>query len=117
MTDRDADCLFCRIVAGEIPSEQVLADDEVIAFRDIAPRAPTHVLVVPRRHVTDVHALSDADAGLLDSLFQAIRRIADDAGLESGYRVVTNVGPDAGQSVSHLHFHLLGGRSMSWPPG
>jgi histidine triad (HIT) family protein len=117
MTDRDADCLFCRIVAGEIPSEQVLADDEVIAFRDIAPRAPTHVLVVPRRHVTDVHALSDTDAGLLDSLFRAIRRIADDAGLESGYRVVTNVGPDAGQSVSHLHFHLLGGRSMSWPPG
>jgi histidine triad (HIT) family protein len=117
MTDRDPDCLFCRIVAGEIPSEQVLADDEVIAFRDIAPRAPTHVLVVPRRHVTDVHALSDTDAGLLDSLFRAIRRIADDAGLESGYRVVTNVGPDAGQSVSHLHFHLLGGRSMSWPPG
>jgi histidine triad (HIT) family protein len=115
--ERDPDCLFCRIVAGEIPSEQIFADDAVVAFRDINPRAPTHVLVVPRRHVADAHALTDADGDLLARLFAATRRIADDAGLEHGYRIVTNVGPDAGQSVFHLHFHLLGGRSMSWPPG
>lgn len=117
MTDRDPDCLFCRIVADEIPSDRVYEDDEVVAFRDINPRAPTHVLVVPRRHVPDAHALTDADGELLTRLFGAVRRIADDAGLEQGYRVVTNVGPEAGQSVFHLHLHLLGGRSMSWPPG
>jgi histidine triad (HIT) family protein len=117
MTDRDPDCLFCRIVAGEIPSDRVLEDDDVIAFRDINPRAPTHVLVVPRRHIADVQHLTDADGELLARLFAAVRRLATDAGLESGYRVVTNVGPDAGQSVAHLHLHLLGGRTMSWPPG
>jgi|SRR5918992_2498519 histidine triad (HIT) family protein len=117
MVDRDPDCLFCKIVAGEIPSDQVHADDEVIAFRDINPRAPTHVLVIPRRHVEDVHHLTDANGDLLARLFGVIRTLASDAGLQSGYRVVTNVGPDAGQSVPHLHFHLLGGRSMSWPPG
>jgi histidine triad (HIT) family protein len=117
MTDRDPECLFCRIVAGEIPSDRVHEDEEVIAFRDIAPRAPTHVLVVPRRHVTDVNALSDADGDLLAAIFTVIRQIAADAGLERGYRVVTNVGPESGQSVFHLHFHLLGGRPMTWPPG
>jgi len=117
MAERDPDCLFCRIVAGEIPSDRVYEDDEVLAFRDIAPRAPTHVLVIPRRHVADAHALTDADGPLLAQLFGAVRRIADDAGLSNGYRVVTNVGPEAGQSVFHLHLHLLGGRTMSWPPG
>jgi histidine triad (HIT) family protein len=117
MTDRDPDCLFCKIVAGEIPSDRVHEDDDVIAFRDIAPRAPTHVLVIPRRHVPDAHALNEADGDLLGKVFSAIRKIADDAGLDRGYRVVTNVGPESGQTVFHLHFHLLGGRSMSWPPG
>ena len=117
MTDRDPDCLFCKIVAGEIPSDLVYEDDDVVAFRDIAPRAPTHVLVVPRRHIADVHALGETDGPLLSALFGAVRRIADDAGLERGYRVVTNVGPESGQSVFHLHLHLLGGRPMSWPPG
>jgi histidine triad (HIT) family protein len=117
VTERDADCLFCRIVAGDIPSETVFEDDQVVAFRDVSPRAPTHVLVVPRRHIPDAQSLTDADAGLLAAMFGAIRRIATDAGLERGYRVVTNVGPEAGQSVFHLHFHLLGGRPMSWPPG
>jgi histidine triad (HIT) family protein len=117
VTERDADCLFCRIVTGEIPSDTVFEDDQVIAFRDVNPRAPTHVLVVPRRHVPDAQVLTDADAGLLAALFGAIRTVATNAGLENGYRVVTNVGPEAGQSVFHLHFHLLGGRSMSWPPG
>ena len=117
MTDRDPGCLFCRIVADEIPSDRLHTDDEVIAFRDIAPRAPTHVLVIPRRHIPDAHALTDADGPLVAKLFAVVRAIADEAGLGDGYRVVTNVGPDAGQSVPHLHFHLLGGRTMAWPPG
>ena len=117
MTDRDPDCLFCKIVAGEIPSDRVLEDDDVIAFRDINPRAPTHVLVIPRRHIPDAHALTDGDGPLLSALFAALRRIADEAGLGNGYRVVTNVGPESGQTVFHLHLHLLGGRPMAWPPG
>lgn len=117
MTDRDPDCLFCRIVAGEIPSDRVHEDDEVVAFRDINPRAPTHVLVIPRRHIADAHALTADDGPLLAALFGAARKIADAAGLAGGYRIVTNVGADAGQSVFHLHLHLLGGRTMSWPPG
>jgi histidine triad (HIT) family protein len=117
MTDRDPDCLFCRIVAGEVPSERVHEDDEVIAFRDIAPRAPTHVLVIPRRHIPDAHALTEEDGELLAKLFAVVRKAADAAGLERGYRVVTNVGPESGQTVFHLHLHLLGGRLMAWPPG
>ena len=117
MTDRDPDCLFCRIVAGEIPSDRVHEDDDVIAFRDIAPRAPTHVLVIPRRHIPDAHALTESDGPLLGHMFGVIRDLADGAGLASGYRVVTNIGPESGQTVQHLHFHMLGGRPMSWPPG
>lgn len=117
MNERDPDCLFCRIAAGEIPSDRVHEDDQVVAFRDIAPRAPTHVLVIPRRHIADAHALTDADGELLARLFGVVRRIADEEGLENGYRVVTNVGPESGQTVFHLHLHLLGGRPMSWPPG
>ena len=117
MTDRDPGCLFCRIVAGEVPSDRVYEDVDVIAFRDIAPRAPTHLLVVPRRHVADAHALTDEDGPLLAALFAAVRRVADEAGLERGYRVVTNVGPESGQTVFHLHFHVLGGRPLAWPPG
>ncbi len=111
------DCLFCRIVVGEIPADTIHEDDLVLAFRDINPQAPTHVLVIPRRHIPDAHALSDADGPILTKLFAATKRLADEAGLGSGYRIVTNVGPAAGQSVAHLHFHLLGGRSLGWPPG
>ncbi|MDQ3345694.1 MAG: histidine triad nucleotide-binding protein [Chloroflexota bacterium] len=117
MTEREPECLFCRIVAGEIPSDRVHEDDDVIAFRDISPQAPTHVLVIPRRHIPDAHALTNSDADLLVKLFGVIRDVADAAGLTKGYRVVTNVGPESGQTVFHLHFHLLGGRSLSWPPG
>ena len=117
MTDRDPDCLFCRIVAGDIPADLVHTDDEVVAFRDINPQAPTHVLVIPRRHIPDAHALGDHDAALLSAIFGVIRTIADDAGLSAGYRIATNIGTDGGQSVPHLHFHLLGGRPMAWPPG
>jgi histidine triad (HIT) family protein len=117
--ERDPNCLFCKIGAGEIPSDRVYEDDQVVVFRDITPRAPTHVLAIPRRHVPSIHALTDApaDTGLLAGLFAAMRTVADKAGLENGYRIVTNVGPAGGQSVPHLHFHLLGGRSMTWPPG
>ena len=117
MDERHPDCLFCRIVAGEIPSDRVHEDEEVLAFRDINPQAPTHVLVIPRRHIPDAHALSDPDAPLLARLFAVMRRIADDSGLGDGYRIATNIGPAAGQSVPRLHFHLLGGRTLSWPPG
>ena len=113
----DSDCLFCRIARGELPSEQVYADDEILAFRDIQPRAPIHLLVIPRRHFTSAHDLTDAEGELVARLFSVMRRLADEAGVRGGYRIVTNVGPDAGQSVAHLHFHLLAGRQMGWPPG
>jgi histidine triad (HIT) family protein len=117
--DRDPNCLFCKLVANEIPSDRVFEDERVIVFRDLNPRAPTHVLAIPRRHITSIHALSDEprDREVLAALFAALRGIAEQAGLGNGYRVVTNVGPAAGQSVPHLHLHLLGGRSMTWPPG
>ena len=111
-----ADCLFCRIVAGEIPADVVFEDQSVLVFRDINHRAPTHVLAIPRRHLDSAADLTDADGELLAALFGAMRRVAQEAGLE-GYRIVSNVGAESGQSVFHLHFHLLGGRSMTWPPG
>ena len=117
MSDADADCLFCRIVAGAIPSTRVYEDEDVIAFHDITPVAPTHVLVIPRRHVADAHALTLDDGPLLTRLFAAARSVADASGLEGGYRIVTNIGEDGGQSVAHLHLHVLGGRPMTWPPG
>ena len=116
MADYEPDCLFCRIAAGQIPSEIVHADDTVVVFRDISPKAPTHLLAIPRRHIASVDDLADADGDLLAALFGALRRVAAEAGV-SGYRLVTNVGADAGQSVVHLHFPLLAGRSMAWPPG
>jgi histidine triad (HIT) family protein len=116
MADYEPDCLFCRIAAGEIPSEIVHANDGVVVFRDISPKAPTHLLAIPRRHLASVDDLTDADADLLAALFGALRKVAADAGVEA-YRLVTNVGADAGQSVFHLHFHLLAGRTMAWPPG
>ncbi len=120
MPDRDptydAECLFCRIAAGEIPSDRVHEDDQVVVFRDINPVAPTHLLAISRRHIPSAEDLTDGDGELLAALFVALRKVAADAGLR-GYRVVTNVGPESGQSVFHLHFHLLGGRPMSWPPG
>lgn len=120
MADRDPsyqpDCLFCRIVAEEIPSERVYEDPQVVVFRDINPQAPTHVLAIPRRHVASASAVTAADGDLLAALFGALSSVARKLQLDS-YRIVSNVGADAGQSVLHLHFHLLGGRSMSWPPG
>jgi len=116
MADYEPDCLFCRIAAGEIPAERVYEDDDVVVFRDINPKAPTHVLAIPRRHIASAANLTDADGELLASLFAALRHVAEEAGLR-GYRIITNVGAESGQSVFHLHFHLLGGRPMAWPPG
>ena len=115
---RDPGCLFCRIVAGEIPSTLVAEDETVIAFRDIAPRSPTHVLVVPREHIPSAADLTDADASTVGRIFAMAADIARSEGIaEGGYRIVTNVGTWGGQSVDHLHFHLMGGRAFSWPPG
>ena len=115
---RDPDCLFCKIVAGEIPSTTVAEDEAVLAIRDIAPRAPTHVLLLSREHIRSAAELTDADAPLLGSLFSLAAEIGRSEGIaEGGYRVVTNIGTWGGQSVDHLHFHLMGGRPFSWPPG
>ena len=112
-----ADCLLCKIVTKEIDSDIVYESDGTIAFRDINPGAPTHVLVIPKRHVASAAELGASQGDELGELFAAINAVATDASLDGGFRVVTNVGPDAGQSVHHLHFHVLGGRSMAWPPG
>jgi histidine triad (HIT) family protein len=115
---RDPDCLFCRIVAGEIPSTRVAENDLVIAIRDIAPRAPTHVLVMPRDHIASAAALTDADAMIVGRIFAMAAEIARSEGIaDGGYRIVTNVGRWGGQTVDHLHFHLMGGRAFTWPPG
>jgi histidine triad (HIT) family protein len=113
----DPGCLFCRIVAGDIPSTLVYEDEHLVAFRDIDPKAPTHVLLVPRRHVTSLAALDAGDAELAGRLLLAAADLARAEGLQGGWRVVSNVGEDAGQSVPHLHVHLLGGRALGWPPG
>jgi len=111
-------CLFCGIAASSIPATVVYADDEVMAFRDVAPRAPVHVLVIPRRHLASVMDLGDDDAPLLGHMFSVVREVARRDGIaESGFRVVSNAGPDGGQTVGHLHLHVLGGRFMTWPPG
>jgi histidine triad (HIT) family protein len=112
------DCLFCRIAGGQIPATIVLDGKRTLAFRDISPQAPTHVLVITRDHFPDVAALADAGGGLLDELVSQTRAVAAAEGIEdSGYRVVFNTGADGGQTVGHVHAHVLGGRSMTWPPG
>ena len=115
---RDPDCLFCKIVAGEIPSTRVDEDDLVLAIRDIAPRAPTHVLIMPRQHIASAADLTDSDATVVGRVFARAADIARREGIaEGGYRIVTNVGAWGGQTVDHLHFHLMGGRPFTWPPG
>jgi histidine triad (HIT) family protein len=111
------DCLFCRIIAREIPATIVHADDLVVAIRDINPQAPTHLLLMPTVHVPSAAELTATHGPLLGRLFEAAADLARREGLAGGWRIVSNVGPDAGQSVDHLHLHLLGGRRMGWPPG
>jgi len=113
-----SDCLFCRIVAKELPSTVVYETDEVLAFRDINPQAPTHVVVIPKAHYPDAASLAEADPALAGAVLAAAAAVARQEGVaESGYRLVFNTGPDAGQSVFHVHCHVLGGRSIAWPPG
>ena len=112
------DCLFCKIAAGEIPAELVYESDDVVAFRDINPQAPTHVLVIPRTHIATINDIEEGHQALVGSLYSAARQIAADEGIaEAGYRAVMNCNEGAGQSVFHIHLHVLGGRLMSWPPG
>jgi diadenosine tetraphosphate (Ap4A) HIT family hydrolase len=117
MTD-PKECLFCRIVAGEIPSSKIHEDDMVVAIRDIAPRAPTHILLLPRAHIASASDLTDADAPTVGRIFSVAADLARSEGIaEAGYRLVSNVGRWGGQSVDHLHVHLMGGRAFDWPPG
>ena len=108
----DPDCLFCKIVEGAIPSTKVYEDELCYAFRDIAPQAPTHILVVPRTHIPSCAEVTGDSAALVGHIFTVIAKIAQNEGLSNGYRVISNVGPDAGQTVPHLHFHILGGKRM-----
>jgi histidine triad (HIT) family protein len=117
MTATDPSCLFCRIIDGEIPATVVATTASSVAFRDVNPQAPTHVLVVPRRHVENAAELAAADAGELADIVATARRVAEEEGLADGYRLVFNTGTQAGQSVFHAHLHLLGGRDLGWPPG
>jgi len=113
-----ADCLFCKIVAGTIPANVVTQDDRAVAFRDINPQAPTHVLVIPKEHYPDLGALAAADPGLLAEVLTQAHEVAVAEGISgTGYRVVLNTGPDSGQEVQHVHAHVLGGRALGWPPG
>ena len=113
-----SNCLFCKIAAKEVPAEIVHATDRVVAFRDVNPQAPTHILLIPREHIRSAAEITAEHGGLLAELVQTAAHLAKAEGIDhGGWRLVTNVGPDAGQSVLHLHLHLLGGRSMAWPPG
>ena len=108
-----SNCLFCKIVAGEIPSNKVYEDDKILAFRDIAPQAPTHILVVPKAHIADCNGITAENSDVIAHIFTTIPQIAKAEGLDSGYRVVSNCGEDAGQTVQHLHFHILGGKKLA----
>jgi histidine triad (HIT) family protein len=111
------DCLFCKLISGEIPAKKVYEDDRTFAFDDINPQAPTHVLIIPKKHIVGLAEAEPADAELIGYCQLVAARIARERGIEAGYRTVYNVGPAAGQSVFHLHLHLLGGRPLRWPPG
>ncbi len=112
-----SDCIFCKIVSGEIPSKKVYEDEDILAFEDLDPQGPTHVLVIPKKHIVGLKEALPEDAELVGKCHLAAARIASQRNLNNGYRTVLNVGPNAGQSVFHLHVHLIGGRKMNWPPG
>lgn len=112
-----SDCLFCKIASGEIPSNKAYEDDKILAFHDLDPQAPVHVLIIPKKHIASLDDTKPEDGELLAYIMLKIKDIAKDLGLENGYRVVINTGEDGGQTVKHMHVHLLGKRSMIWPPG
>ncbi len=111
------DCLFCKIANGEIPSNKVYEDEKVYAFYDIDPQAPVHFLVIPKEHIASADSINSTNSSIISHIFEVIAEIAKELNLENGYRIVTNVGEDGGQSVKHLHFHVLAKRSLAWPPG
>jgi len=110
-------CLFCKIVAGEIPADIVYRDENVLVFKDINPQAPVHLLAIPVKHIPRLTSPEAVDGSMLSQMFSVIQKMANEHGLEEGFRVVTNCGDNAGQTVAHLHFHILGRRCLSWPPG
>lgn len=112
------DCLFCKMVSGEIKPDTVMETDDVLAFRDITPQAPTHILIIPKKHISTINDITDEDTELMGKLYQVAKQVAAQEGLaEPGYRTVMNCNSDGGQAVYHIHLHLLGGRQMDWPPG
>ena len=111
------DCIFCKIANGTIPSTKVYEDELILAFRDLDPQAPTHVLIIPKEHIASANEITEENAAVVAHIFTVAKKIAAQEGLENGYRIVNNCGEDGGQTVKHMHFHLLGGRSMKWPPG
>ncbi|MBR4888627.1 MAG: histidine triad nucleotide-binding protein [Clostridia bacterium] len=111
------DCIFCKIAAGDIPAKKAYEDDLCLAFYDLDPQAPVHVLLIPKQHISSVNELTADNSSVVAHIFTVAAKLAGELGLENGYRIVNNCGEDGGQTVQHLHFHLLGGRSMAWPPG
>ena len=111
------DCLFCKIINGEIPSSKVYEDDTVFAFRDIAPQAPTHILIIPKQHIKSAAEIDESNSAVISHIFEVAAKIAKQEGLDDGFRIVNNCGDIAGQTVKHLHFHLMGGREFAWPAG
>ena len=111
------DCIFCKIANGEIPTTKVYEDDTVIAFNDLEPQAPVHILVIPKNHITSAADITTENSDVIAHIFEVISKIAKDMNMENGFRVVNNCGESAGQTVKHLHFHLLAGRNFSWPAG
>lgn len=111
------DCLFCKIINGEIPSNKVYEDDQVFAFRDIAPQAPTHILIIPKQHIKSAAEIDESNSAVVARIFEVAAKIAKQEGLDDGFRIVNNCGDIAGQTVKHLHFHLMGGREFGWPAG
>jgi len=113
-----SDCIFCKIVNKEIPTQIIYEDESVLAFNDIQPQAPIHVLVIPKKHISDIASINGDDFFLINTLFKTMKKIAQEKGIEEdGYRIVNNCRDNGGQTVGHLHFHLMGGREMKWPPG
>ncbi len=111
------DCLFCKIINGEIPSNKVYEDDQVFAFRDIEPQAPTHILIIPKKHIKSAAEIDESNSAVVAHIFEVAAKIAKQEGLDDGFRIVNNCGDIAGQTVKHLHFHLMGGREFGWPAG
>jgi len=112
-----SDCIFCKIASGEIPSNKAYEDDKILAFHDLDPQAPVHVLVIPKKHISSLDKAGEEDAELLSHIMLKVKEIAKSLGLDNGYRVVINTGEDGGQTVNHLHVHILGKRRLNWPPG